>query len=111
MRRHALLVLSAILFLPVAAWAADGHGSHNHQMTSAAANDLTEGTIKKIGPAQDSVTLTHGPIANLGMDGMTMAFKVKEPKQLSGLKVGNKVRFAADMAGGEVVIVRIEAVK
>lgn len=104
------LVMGAALLavIPVASFA----GEHDHHMAAAAAADtLSEGTVKKIDKAGGKVTLAHGPIANLGMDGMTMAFKVKAPKQLSGLKVGDKVRFLADYVGGEIVIAHIEAAK
>jgi Cu/Ag efflux protein CusF len=40
------------------------------------------------------VTLYHEPIAELGWPTMTMGFKVKDSKQLSKLKAGDKVEFA-----------------
>ncbi|MBI4985733.1 MAG: copper-binding protein [Rhodocyclales bacterium] len=91
----------------VPAYAAD----HDHHPAATAPAALTTGVIKKIGKSGSEVTLAHGPIENLGMTAMTMAFKVKERKLLAALKVGDKVRFFADYIGGELVVVRIEAAK
>ena len=101
---------SALLCLAPAALLA---AEHDHRAVAAdpAASALTEGTVTKIDRANAKVTLAHGPIVNLGMPGMTMAFKVAEPKQLDGLKEGDKVRFRAEDRKGALVVVRIEAAK
>ena len=54
------------------------------------------------------VTLKHGPIENLGMPGMTMVFRATNPALLDKLKAGDKVRFAADRAGDDYTVSRIE---
>ena len=76
-----------------------------------AADNLSEGTVKKIDTATQRVMLAHGPIANLGMGPMTMMFKVKEPAMLKTLKDGDKVRFRVEDIGGAYTIVHIEAKK
>lgn len=68
---------------------------------------LTEGLVRKVDKSAAKLTLTHGPLPN-GMAGMTMAFKVREPARLEGLKEGQKVLFAVDDA---LSIVRLEAAK
>ncbi|MDO8932226.1 MAG: copper-binding protein [Rhodocyclaceae bacterium] len=98
----------ALLCLSPAALVA---AEHDHHAAAPAAVALTNATVKKIDKAGSQVTLAHGPIENLGMSAMTMAFRVKEPKFLAGIKVGDKVRFLADYSGGEIVVVRIEAAK
>ncbi|MDD5250312.1 MAG: copper-binding protein [Rhodocyclaceae bacterium] len=99
---------SALLCLfPAAPYAAD----HDHHAMAAPAAALTDGVVKKIDKAGSMLTLTHGPLENLGMPGMTMAFKVQVPGAVERLKVGDKVRFLADYVGGEIVIVRLEAAK
>lgn len=109
MKRHFLpLVLAAAL---VPAYATDHSGHAMAQPASADKAPLAEGTIKKMDKAAGKVTLAHGPIENIGMGAMTMAFKVKEPKQLQAFKVGDKVRFQADYVGGEMVVTHIEAAK
>lgn len=76
-----------------------------------AADDLSEGTVRKIDAPTQRVMLAHGPIKNLGMMPMTMMFKVKDPAQLKQVKEGDKVRFRAEEIGGEYVVVRIDPAK
>lgn len=71
----------------------------------------TEGQVTKIDQAQNKVTLKHGPIKNLDMDGMTMVFAVAEPAQLKSLKVGDKVKFDADRVNGRLTVTKIEKTK
>jgi Cu(I)/Ag(I) efflux system periplasmic protein CusF len=104
----ASVALASILSAaPVAAQ----HEHHHTAAPAASAVAPSEGTIKKIDKARGMVTIAHGPIANLGMDPMTMSFRVTAPKQLANLKAGDKVRFVADLVRGEIVIESIEAAK
>lgn len=68
-----------------------------------------EGTIKQI--VGEKAIIAHGPIESIGMAPMTMAFVVKDVAGLAKLKAGDKVRFQAIMAGGDIVVTRIEARK
>lgn len=119
MNRHALLLLSATLVLPGAAFAAEEHGGHEHHhgtmMQSPAKQGgqsaLTDGVVKKVDKASGKVTLSHGPLDNLGMPGMTMAFKVKDKAWLDKMKEGDKIRFAADYVDSAVTVVRYEPTK
>lgn len=106
------LLLPLFLAAAVPAFAAD-HSGHAmpHAVAAADKVQLAEGTIKKLDKTAGKVTLAHGPIENIGMGAMTMAFKVKEPKQLNAFKAGDKVRFQAIMSGGDIVVTRIEAKK
>lgn len=70
-----------------------------------------QGIIKKIDKSARQATITHGPIDSIGMGPMTMRFAVKDAAGLARLKDGDKVRFQAVMAGGDVVVTRIEAAK
>lgn len=76
-----------------------------------AADDLSEGTVKKIDATTQRVTLAHGPIANIGMPPMTMMFKVKDAAMLKSVKEGDKIRFRVEEIGGNYTIVRIETQK
>lgn len=78
---------------------------------AAASAPTTPGEVRKIDKAQAMVTLKHGPIANLDMPAMTMAFKASDPKLLDRLKVGDKVRFAAVDANGTLTVTAIEPAK
>jgi Cu/Ag efflux protein CusF len=72
---------------------------------------MTDGEVRKVDKGAGKLTLKHGPIPNLDMPDMTMVFRVKEPTMLDQVKVGDKVRFAADKVGGQFTVVRIEPVK
>jgi Cu/Ag efflux protein CusF len=70
-----------------------------------------EGTIKKIDATAKTAVIAHGPIESIGMAPMTMQFTVKDAVGLAKLKAGDKVRFQAVIAGGDIVVTRIEAAK
>jgi Cu/Ag efflux protein CusF len=70
---------------------------------------ISQGTIKKVDKAAGRLTISHGPLENLGMPGMTMAFKVKDPAWLDRFKAGDKVRFRVEEVKADYVVVRIEA--
>ncbi len=57
------------------------------------------------------MTLDHENIPNIGMDAMTMAYKVQDPALLKGLKPGERVRFSADRVNGSIAITRIQKSK
>ncbi|MEW5782386.1 MAG: copper-binding protein [Pseudomonadota bacterium] len=76
-----------------------------------AAEELSEGIVKKIDAPTQRIMLAHGPIKNLGMMPMTMMFKVKEPAMLKAVSVGDKVRFRVEDIGGNYTITRLEAAK
>jgi Cu/Ag efflux protein CusF len=93
----------------VRAQAAGDHAAHHADAPSTAATQAwTEGEVRKIDAEQGKITFKHGPIANLGMPGMTMVFKAADPKLLSNLKEGDKVRFAADKVNGVLTVTAIE---
>ena len=67
-----------------------------------------DGEVRQVDAAEGKITLRHGPIKNLDMDGMTMVFRVKDKAMLQGLKAGDKVKFQADRIDGRITIVKIE---
>jgi len=77
----------------------------------AAEEELTRGEIQRIDKVNTKITLSHGPINNLGMPAMTMSFKLKDKAQLTKLKEGDQVRFRVEDVGGIYTIVRIEPAK
>ncbi len=83
-------------------------------LTVAAAPALAapvDGQVTKIDNAQAKITLKHGPITNLNMDGMTMVFAVADPTALKTVKVGDKVKFEADRVNGRLTVTKIEKAK
>lgn len=70
---------------------------------------LTSGEVRKIDTEQGKVTIKHEAIENLQMPGMTMVFKAADAAMLQKLRVGDKIRFAAEKANGAIVVSAIEA--
>jgi len=81
------------------------------QSSATAAAPQSEGEVRKVDKEQGKVTLKHGPIANLEMPGMTMVFKVSDPKMLDSIKEGDKVKFSADKVNGAITVTAIETAK
>ena len=87
--------------------AADANGT-NTSTTNATSVALTDGEIKKIDTESGKMTIQHGPLINLHMPAMTMVFKAKDPSILQSLKVGDKVRFAAESNSGSLIVTTLE---
>ncbi len=65
------------------------------------------GRIEKIDIERAAVMIKHGPIEGLGMPDMTMIFRLADPRQLTGLHVGDQVRFEVRNIKGAMVISEI----
>jgi len=78
---------------------------------SPAQTPMSDGEVRKVDKEQGKLTLRHGPIQSLEMPGMTMVFKVADPKMLDNVKEGDKVRFTADRLGGAITVTHIEPVR
>ena len=70
-----------------------------------------DGTITRIDEAGAKMTIRHGPLTELGMDGMTMVFRVKDPEMLKGAKAGDEVKFDVERNQGQLTIIKIERKK
>ena len=81
-----------------------------HAMAQAAM-PLVDGEVRKLDLAKGMVVLRHGDIPNLAMPPMTMGFDVADKKMLDGLKVGDKVRFQAEMIKGKAVVTELKPAK
>ena len=111
---HFLAVTAVVLTASAYAQSnASDQASHHPSATASAsaAPTTTEGEVRKVDKEQGKVTLKHGPIENLGMPGMTMVFKVSDPKMLDMVKAGDKVKFTADNINGALTVTAIEAAK
>ena len=69
---------------------------------------MTAGEIKKVDQDTGKLTIQHGPLTNLGMPGMTMAFKVQDTTVLGKVKVGDKVRFHVERVNGALTVTKLE---
>ena len=69
---------------------------------------LSEGVVRKIDTDAGKITLKHGPLVNLDMPAMTMVFKAQSPDILTGVKVGDAVKFRAENLKGALTVTKIE---
>lgn len=108
------LVIAAALGTALPATASEDHGhghGHGAMPMDMAADGMSEGTIKKVDAAKGQITIKHGPLKNLGMPGMTMAFKAGSADMLNKVKPGDSVHFVAEDVNGAMTVTRIEAAK
>ena len=73
-----------------------------------AALPWAQAEVRRIDTAAGKISLKHGEIKNLDMSPMSMVFQVPDTSQLTGLKVGDSVRFTADQINGAYTVIRIE---
>lgn len=108
-----VLAVAAAVSLPAVAQQANPHAGHAAHAGPAAKGGkvLYEGEVKRVNAEAKRITLAHGPLTEFDMPGMTMAFTVKDAKQIAALKEGDKVRFTAESSGDAYVITRIEPAK
>ena len=94
------------------AFAQSEHDSHHlAQAAPTADKELADGTVKKVDKAAGKITISHGPLDNLGMPPMTMVFRASEPAMLDEVKAGDRIRFAAERAGGVFTVTELEVVR
>lgn len=103
-----LLLVTALALAATPALAQHaGHGTAKPAATATAAGDLADGEVRRIDKARGTVLLKHGEIKNIGMGAMTMSFKLKDPAMAAQLKEGDKVKFAVEQKGEDLVITSI----
>ena len=71
----------------------------------------SEGVVRTIYIEEGTITISHGPLANLGMGKMTMTFRVKAPSLIEGIGEGSNIRFVAETVNGELTVVALKAAK
>jgi len=74
----------------------------------AAADAMSTGEVKKVDQAAGKITIKHGPLKNLGMDGMTMIFRVQDPAMLDQVKAGDRIAFVAEQPKGQLTVTRLQ---
>lgn len=103
------LIFALMLAISLPAFAQHDH--HAGHMAAVKEAPLTEGVVKKIDAKAGEIVIQHGQLDSIGMPPMTMAFGVAEKSWLGKLKVGDKIRFAAEMKGGNAIVSRYEMAK
>jgi Cu(I)/Ag(I) efflux system periplasmic protein CusF len=82
-----------------------GHGPHDDPSA------LSTGEIKKVDKDTGKLTIQHGPLNNLDMPGMTMAFKVQDPAMLDQVKTGDKIQFRVERVNGTLTVTKLATAK
>ena len=54
------------------------------------------GVVKQVKMSEGKLKIEHGPIDRLGMPGMTMIFRVEDPKQMANVEKGSEIEFNVD---------------
>ncbi|MFM0671000.1 copper-binding protein [Paraburkholderia sediminicola] len=96
----ASMVMGCMVMISASAYAA---GEASEARTA-----MSHGEVRKVDAAAGKLTIKHGPLENLGMDAMTMVFKVKDPAMLSQVKSGDRIDFIADEVDGVLTVVKLE---
>lgn len=75
---------------------------------SASTMPLVDGEVRKLDPSTGLIVLRHGEIPNIAMPAMTMGFEIADKKMLEGFKVGDKVRFQAEVVKGKATVTELK---
>lgn len=109
------MIRSSILFstlIAAAGLAPAAPGAFAQAAVPAATQDdaapLSVGEVKKVDKDTGKLTIRHGPLKNLDMPGMTMAFKVSDPAMLDKAKAGDPIRFHVERINGTLTVTRLE---
>ena len=105
------ILIALSLAVPIPSLAQDNHMIHAQAKATAPNVAWSEGVVRTIHKQEGQMTISHGPLVNLGMGKMTMTFRVKSPALFEGVKEGSKIRFVAESVNGELTVVALEAVK
>jgi Cu(I)/Ag(I) efflux system protein CusF len=118
MNRLSTLFSVAALFTGLAVSAAAGAQAHDqvgpgHAAASAGsqAAAMSAGEVMKVDKAVAKITIKHGPLLNVGMPAMTMAFKVSQPAMIDQVNVGDKIHFVVEKVDGTLTVTRLEPAK
>jgi Cu/Ag efflux protein CusF len=108
----ASISIACLLFAP-GSYAAGDSSTDNATGTASTESGkaMTSGVVKKVDKDAGKITISHGPLENLGMPKMTMVFRVKDPAMLDRLKEGDKINFVADKVNGAFTVMSVEPAK
>lgn len=62
---------------------------------------------KVMGIAGDQVSISHGPVEELGWPAMTMSFRATDPQMLVGLSAGDQIRFEFRKDAGDYALTSV----
>lgn len=67
-----------------------------------------EGIVRKVDKPAGEIIIRHGPLTEMDMPPMTMAFEVNNPELLDKVKAGDRVSFRVELLNGRFTVTRIE---
>ncbi len=105
-----LFAATLFILLPAAYAAEQGSETplHTHDAHEPPTDAMSEGEIRKIDRETGKVTIKHGPLANLGMPGMTMVFRLGDAEMMEQIKEGDRIRFVAEKREGVYTVTWLE---
>lgn len=117
MKRSHILLTRLAASLTLLAAGATAHAAtpqpagHPAEPATATAPDpsLADGEVRKVDAANGKLTIRHGPLAELGMDAMTMVFRAADPAMLERVRTGDRIRFRAKRVDGVLTVMEITA--
>lgn len=109
----ASVAVSSALLMAGASAQAQEHAGHDMASATQESADkaLSIGEIKKVDKESGKLTIKHGPLTNLNMPGMTMAFKAQDPSMLDQVKVGDNILFRVENVHGSLTVTELETAK
>lgn len=85
-----------------------GAYAQSAQASATAPESMSTGEVKKVDKSAGKMTIKHGPLENLGMGAMTMAFRAADPSMLDQVNVGDKIHFVAEQPNGQLTVTKLE---
>lgn len=69
---------------------------------------MSNGTVTKIDTKWNKITIDHGPLENLDMPAMKMAFELADAGMLEGLSEGIQISFLAERVNGKLTVTELQ---
>lgn len=101
-------LVKAVFIAALALSSVSGAHAQAAKTDAAASTAMSDGEVRKVDKSAGKITIKHGPLQNLGMDAMTMVFRVKDQAMLEQVKAGDKIRFVAEQQNGQLTVTRLE---
>jgi Cu/Ag efflux protein CusF len=100
--------VKAVFLAALAASSASVAHAQSAEAQASASDAMSAGEVRKVDKSAGKITIKHGPLKNIGMDAMTMVFRVKDQAMLEQVNVGDKIRFIAEEPSGQLTVTRLE---
>lgn len=102
-----LIALGASLTLTVPAVAGTGHSHDDEPAPTAIQAGFINGEVKRLYKEQGKIALKP----EMGMQGMSMVYRVKDASLLDQVKVGDNVRYMLEKVGRDLAVTKLEIMK